>query len=73
MTDRADLEAIRRRNEEFKRDLNSWYGDEGPHEDTSAAAADIDALLAEVERLRAVHVCEYAERGKGPCAVCDAQ
>jgi hypothetical protein len=82
MPDRVDLEAIRRRNEERKHhgECMGWsprrqdvFTEADCDCDQNGVRADIDTLLAEVERMRAVHGCEYVERGKGPCAVCDPQ
>lgn len=68
-----DLEAIRARNEETKRhgdqcDCGKWDGEWCPFcaPDTAAMCTDIDALLAEVERLSVAlewtKTCAFAAR-----------
>lgn len=57
-----DLDGIKKRNAMVK-SLEEQTGN------TYFQAADIDALIAEIERQRTAHCCEYD--GKGPCDFCD--
>ena len=54
MSDKPDIEAIRKRNEERKGDFPYGWAEELSE---SQAVADIDALLAEVERLQDPILC----------------